>query len=100
MTPPLIAFVSTLLGLAFGLVGFVGLMGVMWILARKDSPETKPLLPPAVMIFALLSKLPLLAGGWLVVQGLGGPGPGCYGLGVLLVYCLAVWRVHVVSLRD
>lgn len=100
MTPILIALVSTALGLAMGLVGFVGIMGVMWILTRKDAGDTKPLLPPAVMIFALLSKLPLLAGGWLVVQGLGGPGPGCYGLGVLLVYCLAVWRVHVVSLRD
>ncbi len=100
MTPLLIAVVSSALGLSVGLVGFVGLMGVMWILTRNSSSDPKPLLPPAVMIFALLSKLPLLAGGWLVVQGLGGPGPGCYGLGVLLVYCLAVWRVHVVSLRD
>jgi hypothetical protein len=87
--------VSSLMGAA----GTSGYLYCSWLLVRTigagyGGDGHKP--PHPLLIFgAVLFKLPLIYGGWLLAQRLGPLGPGFFLAGLALVYCALVgWSVH------
>ncbi len=62
-------------------------------MARAFDRETEPALPWVVLISSLILKVPALLFGWQLNNSLGHPAPVAFGLGIMLVYSLAVVRV-------
>lgn len=100
MSQAVIALIGLLTGLLAGLISFLGLWAISAFMARTFDRETQPKLPWSVLILSLILKLPALFFGWQLNKSLGNPGPVAFGLGIMLVYSLAVVRVTLKPKTD
>ncbi len=88
---------------AIGMVGTAVFLYGTWVVVKltgSTATEGGPTRPQtAVMVVALLMKLPLIYVGWVASQSLGPFGPTWFLLGLALVYCVVIWRA-VLAVRD
>lgn len=85
-----VSLLALFVGVVSGAVSFVGLWGISYFLAKRFEPETQPPIHPGVFLIALVLKVPALLMGWWFCAALGTPGLRSFGLGIVLVYSLAV----------
>lgn len=100
MSQPVIATIGLLTGLIAGAISFLGLWAISAFMARTFDRKTQPSVPWSVLIISLILKLPALFFGWQLNKSLGNPGPVAFGLGIMLVYSLAVVRVTLKQRSD
>gem|GEM_PF-2948564 len=100
MSPTLQTAIALLTGGVSGIISFLGLWAGVYFFSHKFEPKPQPPLPIPVLISALILKFPALIGGWLYTRTLGTTGPLAFGLGIVLVYSLAVVRATLKSQHD
>ena len=92
-----------LVAAAAGIAGTSAFLYGTWVVVKLTGSmasaggPTRPQV--AVMVVALLMKLPLIYVGWVAAQSLGPFGPTWFLLGLALVYCVMIWRA-VLAVRD
>lgn len=90
MSANTIQVISFAIGAFSGSVSILGLWSLVYYISRKFEPNLKPPFPHTVMILALILKLPAIIYGWQYARSLGTTAYQSFGLGFVLVYCLAV----------
>lgn len=100
MSPATIQISGFAIGAIAGIISILGLWAGVYFFTHKFEPNMQPPFPRPVLISALILKLPALVGGWLIARSLGTAGPVAFGLGIVLVYSLAVARIALQSRRD
>jgi hypothetical protein len=100
VSAPLHVTIALLTGVFSGIISFLGLYAGVYLFSHKFEPKPQPPFPLPVLFSALILKFPALIAGWLYTRTLGTTGPLAFGLGIVLVYSLAVVRATLKSQND